>query len=794
MKKIQLFILSAFVTLVMNAQTLPSQVEVFMPQILQEQTVSETEVQKLVADAYWGQKKPVKNKRYWTVYSDRDDNPAYANPQSNSTIKTKLNFNQEVRVAQIRNGYALVYEDNLNEYPNISRFAKVLGWVPMSKLLLWNTCPTNDLDIYYKALISANISEKTKNKKGGYYKLFKNPENKQRSQGIAPSMDFYFIMKRMDDNMVLLSKECRMDGATSQVLVGWVEESTYVPWNQRSCIEPNWSPDDVKQFNATKSTVDIYYEPTMRTNILTYDFGKKNNSGTSKFDQYRMSQHVLRYPILDYQSGKSNVYKCNAFGTIDGAMNEAIMLKDAMEQAKKGITESVRNMNLLICIDGTRSMEPYFPAVKSAIAEAIKYIPADQTLKVGLVIYRDYTDGQGLVEYLPLVSPKDPRITNFLDNGGKYGIKSSSSDRTHVEALYKGIETAIDPQKMGFDKKHSNFLLVVGDCGNDENDRKCLKSAELLNRMISNNVQLMSFQVFRKNDHAWRLFNDQMSSLIKQNVETRYQRLNTGVKVFFDELTNGYDLNSKNSDQMYLGSIRYGRLNEAMPANGLTDLILESVNKFVKYINNTTDIINNFGDVNVETINTTVNEESVAARTNSARLKEILGEENYAMFKKINALYSYIGYTPKKNDQNREYWKPVIFISSDEFNNLVEKLQPVNMAAQKSSNDRMPYVQAMKALVRSMLPDISEAEMNAKGTQEIMNLITGLNVSTSSTKGPTLMQIQDPKSVPHQKYLSIINDFARKYRALQRIKSRGYNFVFMSNNIKYYWIPVEDLP
>ena len=72
MKKIQVFILFAFVSLITNAQTLPSKVEVFMPQILQQQTVTETEVQKLVADTYWGQKKPVKNKRYWTVYSDRD--------------------------------------------------------------------------------------------------------------------------------------------------------------------------------------------------------------------------------------------------------------------------------------------------------------------------------------------------------------------------------------------------------------------------------------------------------------------------------------------------------------------------------------------------------------------------------------------------------------------------------------------------------------------------------------------------------------------------------------------------
>lgn len=793
MKNILIAISVLIGSVVVNAQTLPSRVEVFMPQILQEQTISTSDVDILLNDASWGQKVAVKNKRYWVAYSDRSDNNAYASPSTTSAVKTKLDFNQKVRIAQIKSGFALVYDDNLNEYPNISRFAKVLGWVPMSKLLLWNSCPTNDLGIYYKALIAANISDETKNKQIKPYELYKDPDAAP-SERIAPSMDFYFIMKTREDGKVLISRECRMDGATSQVLVGWVGSSTYVPWNQRSCIEPNWSPDDVKQFVSGKSTVNISYDSLLNNDILTYDFGKKNNSGTTEFDKYRMSQHVLRYPILDYKSSDDNVYKCNAFGTITGAMNEAILLKDKIEKARESAVGKVRNMNLMICIDGTKSMEPYFPAVKSAIAEAIKYIPVDQKLKVGLVIYRDYSDGQGLVEYLPLISPTDPRITKFLDNGGQYGIKSSAADRTHVEALYKGIELAIDPQKMGFKKEHSNFLLVVGDCGNDENDRRCLKSTEILNRMIDNNVQLMSFQVFRKNDYAWSLFNDQMSSLIQQNVQKRYQKLGTGVKVAYDELTDGYELNSKNSEQMYLGSIRYGRLNEAMPAQKLTDLIVENVNRFVKYIDNTTDIINRFDGISVDLINTTAGEESVAAKTNSARLKELIGAENYELFNKINAIFSYIGYTPKADMQKRDYWKPVIFISSEEFGLLVEKLQPVNMAAQHSSNDRKPYVEAMKALLRSMLPDISKDEMNAKGTQEIMNLITGLNVATNAAKGPTLMQIQDPKSVSHQQYLSIINEFARKYRALQRIKSKEYNFVFVSNNIKYYWIPVEDLP
>jgi hypothetical protein len=109
MRKLFLIVSMILTFATIEAQTLPSRVEVFMPQILQERIVSTTSVNKLLKDASWGQKSPVKNKRYWVVYSDREENPAYSNPSNNSTIRCKLNFNQEVRIAQIKNGYALVY-------------------------------------------------------------------------------------------------------------------------------------------------------------------------------------------------------------------------------------------------------------------------------------------------------------------------------------------------------------------------------------------------------------------------------------------------------------------------------------------------------------------------------------------------------------------------------------------------------------------------------------------------------------------------------------------------------------
>ena len=49
--------------------------------------------------------------------------------------------------------------------------------------------------------------------------------------------------------MALLANQSKMDGdVTDQVLEFWVPTQSYVPWNQRSCLEPTWKIDDVEYF------------------------------------------------------------------------------------------------------------------------------------------------------------------------------------------------------------------------------------------------------------------------------------------------------------------------------------------------------------------------------------------------------------------------------------------------------------------------------------------------------------------------------------------------------------------
>ena len=151
------------------------------------------------------------------------------------------------------------------------------------------------------------------------------------------------------------------------------------------------------------------------------------------------------------------------------------------------------------------------------------------------------------------------------------------------------------------------------------------------------------------------------------------------------------------------------------------------------------------------------------------------------------------GYTDKVDtNQNLEYWQPIVYISSDEFAQLMEKLQPVMSAA--NTGNRKPYVDAMKELTRSMIPDITPKEMDEKDVKEIMALVSGLNVKTGSLGGRTLIQIQDENVVKQDEFDGMIADFQNKFRKLKKIRENKYDFSIERNKTTWYWIPVEDLP
>lgn len=768
---------------------LPSKCEAFKPDALHGSIIFSDVAEKLARSSNFGQSSTRKSKEFWVVYSDRANNTTYVAPRSTTPYKS-LAFNEKVKIAQIKDGYALVYYEPKEQgiYPNISGGVEWKGWIPMSRLLLWDSCPTNRAGIYEKAMICANLEGDMDNGKLG--KLFLDPSNTDDFVQLSTSFVYYFVMKHQG-SMVLLATQNTMNGISNKVLYGWVDENSFVAWNQRSCLEPTWDTEDVEYFARQGTRVHVFEDKACSTKASSMPPFVRVESNDP--DRYRMKGGRLRYPILD--DSKGQYWNCTTFSSPGG--NTSFDLEDDNVKIFQRNLEKLSQVRLAIVIDGTRSMEKFYPAVIAAVKEVKSFFAKSYKVKVGVMIYRDKADGEYVTEMYPMTDPSNPKLSEFLANGGKYGIKSSPRDKSLEEAVYYGIDQALD--RFGFDPEMSNMMFVIGDCGNSSDYPEVTK-ASLTKKLVDKKVMLMGFQV--RNDSsspAFTIFNNNMTGLIKESLQERFDKLtstlgqNVQVKAVIKKNSYEFVNNAVEGieNSLYVGSHKYVQ-SGVLDVSELTNQLNEAVVTVYQTIKHKGDITDDAGKGIFRRhtgrgIDATVLDE--------LWLRQRVGEERANAFINANTTISFKGYTLKKDKSSgRDYYKNVIFISQEELNSLMQRLHNLYEVSLRKGDDRRPYVEAMKALLKSMLPGITDEEMDAKGVDEIMSMVSGLNAHTRITKGPSLMDITTPKVVTPVAYQNILAKFKRQYLKLQNIKTTTYRFVYEINGSKYYWIPMEDMP
>lgn len=798
-KELLLLFLLLYAAIGYAQPALPSYFEAFRPAELsgsrKSLTIKQSDIDKFLRNKSYGQTRR-NTQEYWQVLSDRNRNPVYASDSGSETVGY-LEWNQAVTIARISNGRALVITGTYSkgDYPKIPLNAKCLGWVPMDKLLLWETCPTDEAGIYYKALISLNLDARNIMTDNTVGKMYDNPDDLSGSAPLTTDKKFYYIMKR-EGNMVLLATQYTVSsGYSKEVLFGWVSEGSYVPWNQRSCLEPTWEYDDVTYFINNSKFAPVYTSANDTKEVTRWEYSTQKN-----WKNYRMNGNELRFPILDgnVKDNKGNIIKYNisSFGTSTGEseIGAAIGTGESIGVTEEALRQ-MQKINICLVIDGTESMKPYYPAIKEAIKEGCKLFQG-KSVEVAAIIYRDkehVLDGQSYeVEEFRFTRPENEKLMSFFDTGGQYGFRKSS-DRTAEESVFYGMSRGLDLFK-GLEKQ-SNIMLVVGDCGNNDpakDDRFTEK--DITAKLVKYNVQLMVFQVAKKSvPKAYGTFTNQLSKILRDNLAQKYRILDEqGVRypasVTMKAVEGGYVLENDKNSNIYVGSIRFPKPEHEMLASELTNEMITSIDNLSSSIQNQIDIIIRGSSGNRWRANQDV---SGGMTYDEAFIKQVLGEEGDPG---KGVVMSFKGYTPKLDESRREYYKPVLFISSDELKTLVMKLQPVANEANRPSQDRMPYINALKALIRSFVPDITPEDMENMSQNEIMAIAAGLNEASAALKSHSIAALGDPHKVPHAEYVSILKQFASKFRRIKNIQASAYPYTMEFNGAKYYWIPIDELP
>lgn len=795
------------------APKLPDKCEAFRPNALNAILLHEKDALALANSKDFGQNTPPPITTYWIVYSDRADNQTYEGPSTTSAKFSTLKWNETLRIAKVQNGMALVYDEPKlgSVYPEISGLAKCRGWVPMKNLLLWQSSLANDAGIYNKALLCFNLDEMDQTSKVmgfGYLK----PSEQAEKKPLSTDMNFYFVMKE-ENGMVLLATQSKMAGTVSDDnLLCWVPKPSYVPWNQRSCLEPTWKHADAEYFADKNIEITVYKSNRMDPNEEAggVPFKRKEYVLNSQSQYiYRMDGDQLRYPILEGTNKK--LYSLSTFTTGDGKIGAAGKREKTPKEKADSIQEAKlikkQNINLAVVIDGTESMKPYYEPVKKALLEATDYFGTAYKLKVGIVIYRDYADepGDGLVEKMPMTSVRNAdRIEQFLDNGGTYGIKSHPDDKTQAEALFYGINTALE--EFAFPEGESNMMLVVGDCGNDLEDERAPSRQELEAKLVAKDIHLMGFQVRNQINTAFSSFNSQMATMMRNSIQANYDKFTDSVKVkrVVDRdaqnmpIGFGYENPRENEPQLYIGRFRNADPNVnggEMDVDNLALLLQGAIADFSRTVQEQIDVIRQGAEDAIAQGFLGSGKTATMNISQSYMIKQ-LGEDWAKLMMESGAMVTFKGYAYKEHTSGREFFKPIIFISDAEFQELLKRLQPVAQIARDPNNrDRTPYINAMKILIRSLAPGITDQDMEKLNNNDITALIGGLHESADALTSYTLEDLSDPLVIDAAKYYSILRDFDTKFKRLRNIRmSTRYEYVKQFNGEKYYWIPIEDLP
>lgn len=755
---------------------LPEKVKVKLPKIL-----DGTKLPRLEEDLFpqfstsknckWGQDKTVE--QTWVVYSDRNNNQTYATPDGTNKLTT-LSFGEEVCIAEIRGNMALVYTDDRHNYPEIPSYAKPKGWISMEKLLLWKKCPTDTRGVQMKGIIAINLNNM---QKGSTFneKLYKNPEELNKSDRLNMNMNFYYIMKETPDKEFALL--CTGAQFSQTTLYGWVHKTAYTLWNQRTCLEPNWNKKFVEEHRGDKTYT---YDDDARSKIVTeWKFG--NISGETEIDKYRMNPNLLRFPVLGQVDRSNNMILCTSFADRTGRINPVEYGIVSTTDVVNRVGEDMLQMNIILAIEATTEMGKFMSAIQKSLSKCKEYAKQGLKVRVGLVFYRNLASGISQSDIMPLCSYDNEQLLGKLQTGS---VNARLVGERNV-SLGQAIKAAVTGSTMGFTENQSNMLLVIGYHGTSEKEW----DKEQLRRLLKKNkIQMASIQVMRSATGSSSRYHNLVTDLIKQNIEDQYRLIAADAKFKPAPDDDGYIyMSSRKEGNPLFASVRFNSVqNQELKPDVLSTLIKSCINGFSKSIIDATTIYEKgLQDIGFY-------EEFMKAK---------LGEKSYAAWKQVKAISAYAGYAQIKDLGENDNWRAILYLSDDELKGLIQKLETVSLAFENKENDRNVFVNAMRELLRRQLGgSISDKVIQEMTPDELELAIYGIvNIPSENMRFTkhSLKDLINRKAVSDEEYFDMLDNFSKKLKKLKGYL-HGYKYRLevgdRHGKIHYYWIPLEDLP
>ena len=795
MKNISIAIVAIclFIQGISLAQTLPKRCQVSLPEYIANTGKVQPDWTKNLKWQDWAVSKIKRNDFgrantiVWQVYSDRANNNTYKEPDTSSGVFTTLGFMEQFNVAEIKNGFALLYKTFYTGF-DISSDAQCFGWVPVDNLLLWQECPLTHNKIYQKALVvhdplkHGSIAEKNP-------PFFFEPDKKSRVNPYqrAKDLEIYFVMKTAEfgSSTYFLLSRSMLIGNRIEAVYGWISGEYITEWNQRLLIEPSFALDVADYYKRKNLFPSIFTELDEARQLWTNEVVENPLWLYRDFSDKRMHQYSMRNPILARGEIAADIYSVASISSMATQKIDPELLKriELLKQAKD-------NINVIFVVDATSSMKTYFKSVANALSTIMKGDFKYQ-MKTGIVFYKDYNDDDK-VTYKKLTSRID-EVLSFVDKSQETIGTSKAND---YSAMFLGLETAMDTRKMGFDNSQTNFVILIGNAGNrriDPNNVKWQDNVTKLSKnMFDNRINFLAYQVHNAGSVAYDDFAIQIGKLQKELADKYQNKIKTDILEYKLQTNRLYVLSRKgSSDELPVyDSYKYASSGQSETIEGLQNLIIGNISNFQDFVYKQL--------TQLEANNATAT--SGTGYLVEQKLTEILrlydwNEKDintYIAYLKEGGVTKFIGYAPVRTNKSPERYRLfdfVLFFSQNELEDLIQQLSKINSTDIVS--DAKAFQDAIVRMGQAMLGQFDEDEIRNMDMDKLLGQIYGIPVSLNLC-GLDIMKIPNMNKDELKDYITV---FRYKLDQLKRINSdSNYDGRFQRNGITYYWIPMEDLP
>jgi len=227
------------------------------------------------------------------------------------------------------------------------------------------------------------------------------------------------------------------------------------------------------------------------------------------------------------------------------------------------------------------------------IAKSINLQTISDTCVIARISYLDYRSAIPQAKLEVCASIPNGSISNIKEVFDFVAQKQESIGKYEDDdytAMFLGLETALDTRTMGYEEKHTNFIILIGDAANRRTDPKGVKWQvhvdNLSQKMFNNRINFIAYQVNNAGSTAYDDFPFQVGKL-QTELAKKLKETMIKEEMEYKLQTNRFYLlerKGNSADLPVYNTYKFATSGESETIEGLQNIIVDNISHFHNFV------------------------------------------------------------------------------------------------------------------------------------------------------------------------------------------------------------------